>query len=156
MMVILSGSTVLNGLWCGLLLGLLYYFVKKWHYLRQAQDWLLTEGHITHFELIQQGRQLWPKIEYIYQVYGRDFYGENLVLDTAHNTPSNRIARLVAYHAAQAFYAKQAITIFYNPNDPRQSTLDIHMPRKLLFILGLLVVLLVFHLSAWMYGLSLK
>lgn len=137
--------------WLTLLLLLFRHFWQDRQALLKAQSWLMVKGHITACEWTTVGHSVWPKIEYSYQVYDNNLQGEYLFLDTAHNTPNSKYARQVAYKAAVAFKENAAIDVYYNPNHPEQSALDVTMPKKLnviLILIGSLIVVQV-GLIAW-------
>lgn len=138
---------------------LLFLIILFWHFWRdrqalvQSQSWLKAKGHITTCEWITAGHSVWPKIEYSYQVHDKDLVGEYLFLDTAHNSPHSKYARQVAYKVAVAFKENQEIDVYYNPNHPEQSALDVTMPKKLNVILMVLGILIILHvgLMVWRY-----
>ncbi|KTD62241.1 DUF3592 domain-containing protein [Legionella spiritensis] len=138
--------SILDVLWLCVLLLMLRHFRQERKAIKASQEWLLTKGRITLFNWTRAGHRLWPKIEYRYEVNGREYTGEYLFLDTSHNSPHSRYARKVAYRVAMAYEKNEDIDVFYNPNDPGQAALDIAMPKKLTFIIGLLVFLIVLHL----------
>lgn len=133
--------------WLVILLILLHHFWRDRKVLAQAQFWLKTKGRIIDCEWTQVGHSVWPKIKYSYQVYDKDLEGEYLFLDTAHNSPNSKYARLIAYNAAVAFKEDKEIDIYYNPNNPEQSALDVTMPKKLNVILILIGTLIIVHLG---------
>jgi hypothetical protein len=133
--------------WLLVLFILLKHFWQERQALVKAQSWLKVKGHITACEWTQIGHSVWPKIEYSYQVYDRDLVGEYLFLDTAHNNPNSKYARRVAYNAAVAFKEDEEVDVYYNPNHPEQSALDVTMPKKLNIILILIGILIVLHLG---------
>lgn len=141
-----SWHGLLDVAWLVFLLTILRHFWRERQILAQTKFWLITKGRITVFEWTREGPRLWPSIEYTYQVFDKDFYGEYLFLDTSHNNPNSKYARRVAYRAAMAYENDEEIDVFYNPNNPQQAVLDITMPRKLNLIITLLVALIVFHL----------
>jgi hypothetical protein len=143
---LLSWQGMVDQMWLIFLLFMLWYFWRERKKLAQTKDWLITKGRITVFEWTRENEQLWPKIEYSYQVFDKNFYGNYFFLDTAHNTPNSKYARKVAYRAAIAYEKNTEIDIYYNPNFPEESALDIVIPRKLNIIIWLLAVLIVFHL----------
>jgi len=152
--LILSWRSVADMAWLIFLLVMLRHFwLERW-VLQEAHYWLLTTGQVTRLEWTQEGHQLWPKIEYTYQVNDRDFLGEYFFLDTAHNNPNSKYARKVAYRAAVAYQKGEAISVYYNPENPQQSALDVHIPYKLNVIIGLLIVLIVSHLGIIAYRLA--
>ncbi|PWY55718.1 hypothetical protein DGG96_10515 [Legionella qingyii] len=139
--------------WLFFLLILLRHFWRDRQVLMQAQSWLKVKGYITKCEWTKVGHSVWPKIEYTYQVDDKNLTGEYLFLDTARNNPNSKYSRGIAYKAAIAFQENTAIDIYYNPNDPEESALDVTMPIKLNIILILIGMLIVIHLGlmAWHY-----
>ncbi|KGP62931.1 hypothetical protein EP47_09885 [Legionella norrlandica] len=133
--------------WLCFLLILFRYFWRRRRDLREAQSWLKAKGHITRCEWIKVGHSVWPKIEYIYQVYDKDLTGEYLFLDTSLNTPNSKYSRNIAYQVAMAFKDNSEIDVYYNPNRPEQSALDVAIPKKLTFILVLIITLILLHVG---------
>jgi uncharacterized protein YxeA len=131
--------------WLVILLILLRHFWRDRQSLVQARTWLQVKGRITSCELTKSGHSVWPKIEYTYEVYEKEMIGEHLFLDTTHNNPNSKYARHIAYKAALAFKEGEEVEVYYNPNHPGQSALDVTMPKKLTFILVLISILLVFQ-----------
>jgi hypothetical protein len=132
------GRVLLDLGWLCVLFMLFRHFWLDRKTLVDAQSWLKVKGQITRCDWTKQGHSLWPKIEYSYQVADKDITGEYLFLDTAHNNPNSKYARHVAYKVAMAFNEHQEIDVYYNPNDPAQSTLDVAIPVKLNAILILI------------------
>lgn len=131
--------------WLCFLLILFRYFWKKRGDLIEAKSWLKTKGHITQCEWTIVGHSIWPKIEYVYQVYDKDLIGEYLFLDTSLNTPNSKYSRDIAYKVALAYRDNSEIDVYYNPNHPEQSALDVAIPKKLTLILTLISVLILLH-----------
>jgi hypothetical protein len=144
---LLSWHGLIDIAWLLFLALLLKHFWQDRQLLVQASHWLITKGRITQVLWTQEGHHLWPKIEYTYQIYERDFQGEYLFLDTSHNNPNSKYAKKVAYRAAIAFQNDEEIEVYYNPNNPLQAALDVRIPLKLNVIIALLVVLMVVHLT---------
>lgn len=142
-----SSRGLLDLAWLLFLLLMLRHFWRDRQLLRQARFWLITKGRISQFRWVRDGHRLWPKIEYVYRVFDHEFQGEYLFLDTSHNNPASNYARKVAYRAAMAYEHDQDIDVFYNPDNPEQSALDITMPRKLNLIIAFLSALIVLHLA---------
>lgn len=145
--ILISWRSLLDLIWLIFLLYLLWHFWRDRQFLTKAKSWLITKGRLSHFEWAQEGPRLWPKIQYKYQVFDKDYYGEYLFLDTSLNNPNSKYARQVAYRAALAYENDEDIDVFYNPNDPKQAVLDITIPRKLNFIIVLLASLIILHLA---------
>lgn len=142
-----SWRWVLDTGWLLFLLLLFRHFWRDRNALLQSKSWLKVSGHITRCDWTKVGHNIWPKIEYTYQVHDKDLIGEYLFLDTSHNSPNSKYSRLIAYKAAVAFKQNSAIDVYYNPNDPEQSALDVTIPRKLNIILILIGLLIVFHIG---------
>lgn len=123
--------------WLVILLLVFGYFWQRRQVLVNAQGWLITKGHITSCKWTQAGHSVWPEIEYKYEVYNRVLYGHYLFLDTTHNTPNSAYARQIAYKVALAFKENSEIDVYYNPNKPEQSALDLSIPKKLNLILAI-------------------
>lgn len=139
--------------WLFFLLLLFRHFWQDRQGLIGAKYWLITKGHITSCEWTKIGHSVWPKIEYSYQVCGKELTGEYLFLDTAHNNPNSKYSRNIAYKVAVAFKEDEDIDVYYNPSDPNQSALDVTMPIKLNIILILIGTVIVIHLGlmVWRY-----
>nr|WP_242604301.1 DUF3592 domain-containing protein [Legionella brunensis] len=148
-----SWRWLLDLLWLLFLIILLWHFWRERKRLKKAQSWFLTKGRIMQFIWTQEGDRLWPKIEYSYHVLDEDFQGERLFLDTSHINQNSKYARTVAYRAAVAYEKDEDIDVYYNPNNPHDAVLDITMPRKLNIIIGLILVLITFHLVIVSYRL---
>lgn len=142
---LLSGRGMVDVIWLVFLFYLLWHFWRDRQLLARTRHWLITKGRITQFEWARVGRQLWPKIQYTYQVFDQEYASEYLFLDTSHNNPTSKYARLVAYRAAVAYEDDVDIDVFYNPNNPKQAALDITIPRKLNVIIALLIALIILH-----------
>lgn len=128
--------------WLFFLLVVLRHFWQTRQALVKTRSWLIAKGHVTDCKWTQAGESLWPEITYTYQVYEKDLIGHCLCIDTSHNTPHSHYARQVAYKAAIAYKEEIPIDVYYNPNDPNQSALDISMPIKLTVILMLIIALI--------------
>ena len=120
----MSWRGLLDILWLLFLLSMVWHFWRERQLLTQTKFWLITKGRITSFEWTKVGPRLWPRIEYRYQVFDKDFQGEYLFLDTSHNNPNSKYARQVAYRAAMAYENDEEIDVYYNPNNPYQAVLD--------------------------------
>lgn len=143
---LVSWQSFMDMVWLLFLLFLLWHFWQERQTLVSASHWLITRGRITQFVWTKEGHHLWPEIEYSYQLFDQEFKGEYFFLDTSRNNPNSKYARKVAYHAAMAFENDEEIEIYYNPDNPLQSALDVRIPTKLNVIIGLVLFLLVLHL----------
>ncbi len=147
MMVFNFGRTVLDLAWLSVLVLMFQHFWKSRKILLDAQEWLKAKGHVTRYNLVQVGHNLWPKIEYEYCVYEQNLKGHYLFLDTAHNSPTSKYSRGIAYKAALAYRDHLEIDVYYNPNSPEESALDVTMPTKLTSILIVIGMLIAIHLT---------
>ena len=150
---LISWHSLIDFVWLAGLLILLGYFYKDWKVFKNANQWQTTYGYISQFSWTEQSNFLWPKIEYTYQVYEQDFLGTHLVLDNPYINLHSPSAREAAYRAAVAFKKDEEVLIFYDPNDPSQSALDVRTPGKLKAIIGILVLFLTIHLFRMAYHL---
>jgi hypothetical protein len=141
---------ILDTGWLFVLCLLLAYFWRERTGWSKAQSWFKVKGHITCFESTDKQGQ-WPKLEYSYHVYDKDWTGDRLLFDTAYNNPNSSYVRLASYKAAIAFQKSTEIDIYYNASDPRQSALDVRIPFKLNLILILISLLSLLH-SGFMIG----
>lgn len=139
--------------WLAILVVLFYHFWNNRQFLIDAQGWLKAKGHITRYQLVKVGHRIWPKVEYEYCVYEQNLIGHYLFLDTAHNNPSSKYARRVAYRAAIAYKDHLEIDVYYNPNRPEESALDVTMPTKLNVILIIIGGLIIVQLAMMVFRL---
>lgn len=146
MMTFNFGRIFLDLVWLLILLFLFQHFWKQRQVLLDAQGWLKAKGRVIYYKLIREGHTLWPKIEYEYCVYDKNLVGNYLFLDTIHNNPHSKYSRKVAYKAALAYKEDLEIEVYYNPNKPEESALDVSMPSKLTAILLVIGLLIVLHL----------
>lgn len=140
------GMAFLDIVWLTFLFFIFRYFWQKRKDLIEARAWLKTKGHIMSCEWTTVGHSVWPKIEYAYEVHDQNLIGEYLFLDTMHNSPSSKYSRDIAYKVSMAFKNNAEVDVYYNPNNPEQSALDVAMPRKLSFILFFVSALLLLHI----------
>lgn len=137
-------SMVINWAWSAFLIGFFSYFWNLRIMLRKSRFWPRSKAQITHFEWEKSGHAIWPKIEYSFLVYEHLFHGNNVLLDTKHTTPNTQHARHVAYKIAMAYKNNTEIEVYYDPNNPERSALDITVPNTInaiLIMLGLLIIL---------------
>ncbi|GGI87506.1 DUF3592 domain-containing protein [Legionella impletisoli] len=142
----MSWQWMLDVGWFLILLLLFGYFWRVRAAIKKTKKWQKTKGRITSCEWNMQGHQIWPKIEYQYQVRGEPYMGEHLFLDTFHNTPHSARARKLAYKVAEACKEDKDLDVYYDPAHPEHAVLDITMPPKLNFILILILGFIMLHL----------
>lgn len=142
-----SWNSLLDIGWLLFLSILLKHFWFERRELKKATSWLIAKGHITRCNWTEVGHSIWPKIEYTYTVHEHELKGEYLFLDTDHNDPNSKYSRTMAYNVAVAFKENKEIDVYYNPNQPEQSALDITIPFKLNLIIGIISAFLVVHIA---------
>jgi len=142
----ISWQSLLDMGWLFFLLFIFAYFWLDRRVMLETRLWMKTKGRVTECEWTTHGHSIWPKVEYVYQVNDEEFTGEYLFPDTSHNDPNSAYARRIAYKAANAYKLDEDVDVYYNPDLPSQSALDITMPRKLTFILWFIAALIVLHL----------
>ena len=123
-----------------------YFWLRRQETVK-AKHWVKARGRITQCEWLINDKHIWPKVEYSYQVGDRDFTCEHIFLDTTHNVPYSKPARLLAYKIVTAFQENADIDVYYNPEHPMQAVLDTTVPRKLNVILCIIAALIVLHLG---------
>lgn len=133
-------------IWLLFLLVIFVYFWRARQLTQQTKYWVKTRGRITRIEWAVEGRSVWPKIEYIFQIDDHDVTGEYLFLDMVHNDPYSKYARNIAYKVAYAYKNNEDIDVYYNPDKPEEAVLDTTIPRKLNLILGFVILLIFLHL----------
>jgi hypothetical protein len=129
-----------------LFLGLIVaYFWRARQAARQPKFWIKIKGQITRCEWAISGDSKWPTIEYHYKIDGQEYIGSSLFLDTTHNVPQSAYVRYLVHRAAIAYEQKQELDVYYNPKLPEQAVLDTTIPRKLDWILGVITLLIIWH-----------
>ena len=127
---------------------LLILFVHFWRIRRtnlKTKQWMQTQGQIVRCEWVFHGHRTWPKLEYAYNVDGEHYLGETIFLDTAHHNPNSKKARSIAFNIAEAQKENKALSVYYDPTNPKRAALDISMPRKLTLILAIIAFFIGLH-----------
>jgi len=143
--------TYFNIIWLcflGLTLG---FFYLKLYLLKQRQHWPSIQGQIIQLHWETKGQQIWPQLVYIYEVNNQNYSGDALFLNANLYSIYSQPSRETAYKAAMAFKNKEPITVFYNPNQPSQSTLTTHTPPKIKKIIIVLTVIFFLHVTFMFY-----
>lgn len=142
----MSWSDVLDLVWLLFWLLILAYFWHTRRVIGRTQRWHRTSGRIIACEWSKHGHQIWPKIQYKYEVDSQEYIGEHLFLDTSHSTPNSGHARRVAYKVADAYKKDKNIDVYYDPEQPENAVLDVKIPTKLNVIILLVISFIIFHL----------
>jgi hypothetical protein len=112
--------------------------VRLWQMARSSRDWPAVDGEVVNKRLEAYARHRTPVIEYTYLVRGVRYAGNRLRFDTD---------SLYIWTEAEAILDRykvgQAITVYYDANDPQESTLE-RRPRGIVSSLLLKAFLLFF------------
>ena len=131
-----------------LFLGSLYlYFYREKRRLKQWSTWISVQGQVTKCTWVKEEHELWLRVEYTYYVDQIDYFGDQLYPKSPYIYNKSKYAREIAYKVARAYEEHQDLTVFYNPENPMEAVLDTRLPRKLCWILRLIVILLLIHVS---------
>ena len=87
----------------------------------RSRTWLSTPGRITHSELIWVGgrsRSPRPEVRYAYRVAGAPYEGQRIAFEYSHT-----YSREEAEEILQEYSPGAAPLVYYDPTDPRESTL---------------------------------
>lgn len=133
--------------WALLLFILLYFFWERRKVSQRAKHWAQTQGQIEELNWDKEAKESWIQVRYSYQVLAQKLEGNCLFLDSLNNNPNSAYSRKIAYRIAMAFKNDASIEVFYNPDNPAESALDVHVPGKLNIILLLLALMLLLHLG---------
>ena len=137
---------ILDVLWLLICVVFLVFFIHQWRLSRHIAKWPSTTGHIIKLTWHQDKERLWPEIEYMYSLNGYEYIGHDLFKDTRLNTINSKRARELAYKVAVAHKNHQEIDVYYNPDYPEDSALEVGIPKKIYVIMILLSGFLLFHL----------
>lgn len=134
-----------DGIWFVFLLGMLTYFLRQKNKLLKLKKWPKVKGRIINLQWEEENNRIWPQLVYQYQVEEKIYQGELLFEETLPRDTNSRLARAIAHRAVLAYQNHQEIDVFYNPNNPEDSVLDITVPLKLSIIIWLLWFLIGLH-----------
>jgi len=114
-----SGLT-LFGFFLGMvILRSMYRDIQLWQAARISQRWVATTGHVLTSKTVVDTRLRKPIIEYIYRVNDVSYTGNRLMFD---------IDGLYIWREAEALIDRYAprkpVTVYYDPDNPQQSTLE--------------------------------
>lgn len=138
---------IIDGIWLVLLLTIFAFFWQALQALREYKRWPSTKGRIITLEWLETNQFVWPQVTYSYHVQDQEFMADGLFPESGQYLLGRRSVQQLSYSIANAYEKKEEITVFYNPDDPRQAVLATTIPRKLLLIVGLLLFFIVLHLS---------
>ena len=148
---LLSWQSLIDLFWLLFLLVVLLHFWKKRQLLVAARSWQNTRGRIHQLEWTEENGSLWLEVTYTYQLFDQEYLGDCIFLDEASNRTNNAYTRNIAYQIVMAFKNQEEIDVYYDPDNPMESALDVHIPRSLHWIIGMLLVFLALHLLLIIY-----
>jgi hypothetical protein len=122
LMSILMGLLMIAfGLFCGVnAVNLIYNHIKVWQAAKRSKTWLSTDGQVVETALKHTGRFAWtPTITYTYHVNGVEYKGSRLAFDYF-NSYSLREANEIM----ERYPVKISVKVFYDPEQPQESTLQ--------------------------------
>ena len=100
--------------------------IRTWRKAIASREWLSGVGRVISSELhISYGRRATyhPRAKYSYTVAGQNYTGERIVF--AWRAVFDRQA---AEKVVESYRPGQTVTIFYDPQQPQESTLDQNFP----------------------------
>jgi hypothetical protein len=128
------------GLWFGYFAVLITFEqIQAWRLARQSIDWASTSGIIQTSEIIYEGIRRpreQPQITYTYQVNGTQYQGDRINFSFAEIYSKKEAEDVLALYPPNAM-----ITVYYDPSQPAQSTLE---QRHIGLASGLVVGLIIF------------
>ena len=113
---------VATGLWFGYFAVLITFEqIQAWRLARQSVDWASTSGIIQTSEIILEGvkEREQPHITYTYQVNGIKYEGNRINFSFAQVFSKKEAEDVLVPYPPQAM-----ITVYYDPDQPAQSTLE--------------------------------
>jgi hypothetical protein len=142
------------GLFCGVMAAnLIYQHAINWRAAVKSKSWLTTEGQVTAATAEHTGRYRWtPKITYAYRVNGVEYTGSRVAFDYFDSYSLQEANEMLERYQANA-----PAKIFYDPEQPQESTLEqIHRGASGgLFILPVILFLpTALCICAGLFGLS--
>jgi len=121
LMALLMGLLMIAfGLFCGVnAFNLIYNHIKIWQSAINSKTWLSTNGQVVDATLEPTGRGQWkPTITYKYQVFGVEYKSQRLAFDYFGNYSHNEADELIERYAVNS-----TVKVFYDPEQPQESTL---------------------------------
>jgi len=121
-------------------LPLLFEQIQVWWLAQKSREWPSTPGFIQNSEIIFEGirsPRSQPKICYTYLVNGTQYQGSRINFSFARVFYRTKAAEALAH-----FPLYSTVTVFYDPDQPEQSTLEQrHTGRAGGLLVALVVVL---------------
>ncbi len=109
------------GLFCGVnAFSLIYSHIKIWRSARSSKTWLVTDGQVVNTKLEPTGRSQWkPTIIYTYQVNGVEYKSQRLAFDYFGTYLHSEADEIM-----ERYPVKTSVKVFYDPEQPQESTLE--------------------------------
>lgn len=96
--------------------------VVAWRQARASQPWPATAGRILKAELVWAGlrqRRPRPRLEYEYHVGGRQYVGQRRLFEGLRVYETE-----AAQQVLERYPAGQTVTVYYDPDQPAEATLE--------------------------------
>jgi hypothetical protein len=108
------------GVFCGVnAISLIYNHIKLWRSAIHSKTWLATDGQVVDAALEATGRGQWkPTITYTYRVSGVEYKSQRLAFDYFGTYFHNEADELMERYAVNS-----TVKVFYDPEQPQESTL---------------------------------
>jgi hypothetical protein len=143
----LTTTTLCSGIFFLVGLALFLVGIRTYQKSNQASNWMTTTGRITTSAVTNtmgSDRKYYARIEYEYSVLGTTYVSNKInfsqrmgIDDTAMGTAEEKVKK---------FRAGSAVTVYYDPQDPRQAVIEKGGDSGLLVLGGLfMAAALVFY-----------
>lgn len=113
-----SQTEIAGGVLLMVLTPLLLYNVRRWLYATQSVRWPKTNGKIEHSFELADSRTI--RFSYTYEINGRKFTGGRPFF---FNSPRD-LNRKKINELEQKYKEGKAVEVYYNPENPKVSTLE--------------------------------
>jgi len=109
--------------------------IVRWVYLMyraiHSKNWPSNFGTITSSEIVRVGRSSWlPKITYKYSANEEEFEGKRIRLSS-----SSCSMQCLAQKVLDNYPLNSPVSVFYNPNNPKDSVLSPGVTMRILELL---------------------
>lgn len=117
----------------------------------RSKHWEQTRGMVTRSELESETRflssnhdrtQYWPAVEYQYSVDGIDYTSHNVTLDGLRSGAHVGDGKAEAEEVLSRYPLNSKVTVYYDPNEPANATLQPGASKNNLFVPIFSVVLI--------------
>lgn len=120
--ILVSLALIGLGLTCGVLAaGIAVRLVTAYRASIRSRSWKVTQGRITHSEMIWVGarsRSPRPKVKYAYAIEGTPYEGRRIVFEYSHVYSREAVEPIL-----NAYPIGATVPVYYDPDRPQDSTL---------------------------------